>query len=243
MAATLLAAVPAAAAHPTRPAERAFDDYVATVEARLAKPGTLPATAPENGGSWPVPGGRLHHWRAATLIPETRASGLLDLLTDYDHLDRYYHPEVVSSRALTNRGESATLLLRFRKHRVITVVLDAQFESDSALYEGGRRGSSFSRSTHIWQVDEAGSRQEHRRTEGEDDGFLWRLNSYWTFEEAPEGLHVQCEAVSLTRDVPTGLGWLIVPIIQTLPRDSLEFTLAATRKALSPRSQYHDRAN
>jgi hypothetical protein len=94
------------------------------------------------------------------------------------------------------------------------------------------RGYSRSRSTHIWQIDQPGSVSERRRPEGDDDGFLWRLNSYWSFAERPEGLVIECEAVSLTRDVPAGLAWLVTPVIQTLPRSSIEFTLTATRNAL-----------
>jgi hypothetical protein len=36
----------------------------------------------------------------------------------------------------------------------------------------------------------------------------------------------------LTRDIPTGLGWLIEPIIRNLPKQSLESTLRAMRAAL-----------
>ncbi|MGA9059420.1 MAG: hypothetical protein WB763_23255, partial [Terriglobia bacterium] len=63
-------------------------------------------------------------------------------------------------------------------------------------------------------------------------GYLWRLNSYWRYEERDGGMWVECEAISLTRDVPTGLGWLIDPIIRSLPRESLESTLRETRAAL-----------
>ncbi len=42
--------------------------------------------------------------------------------------------------------------------------------------------------------------------EGDDDGFLWRLNTYWSFVEVPGGLLIECEAISLTRDVPAGPG-------------------------------------
>lgn len=69
--------------------------------------------------------------------------------------------------------------------------------------------------------------------EGADDGFLWRLNSYWSFRQRSDGLFIECEAVSLARGVPTGLDWLIMPIIGTLPRDSLQFTLTATKNALA----------
>ena len=35
-------------------------------------------------------------------------------------------------------------------------------------------------------------------------------------------------------DIPTGLGWLVEPIIKNLPRDSLQNTLKSTRAALKP---------
>ena len=64
-------------------------------------------------------------------------------------------------------------------------------------------------------------------------GFLWRLDSYWRFEERDSGVYVETRAISLTRDVPAGLGWIIEPIVRKLPRQSLINTLTATRKALS----------
>ena len=112
----------------------------------------------------------MHHWRATTVVPGATPEDMLALLGDHDHLARYYSPEVVPSRTLKKNGDITTLAVRFQKHRVIMVVLDAEFESRAALTEGGRRGFSLSRSTHIWQVDHAGSRQERRRAEGEDDG-------------------------------------------------------------------------
>lgn len=47
---------------------------------------------------------------------------------------------------------------------------------------------------------------------------------------------VECRAISLTRDVPFGLGWAIEPIIQKLPKESLINTLEATRRALHARA-------
>jgi hypothetical protein len=260
-AAILLGPVLAPAARLTQPAESAFDTYVASLEMRLASqhggPGTClaglareSALAPGavrveavHGGTWQVSGGLMHHWRAAALVPGANPQDLLTLLRDYSHLDRYYAPQVVSSHALSDDGKRAMLAMRFNEHRVVTVVLDAEFETQSGL-DGAERGYSYSRSTHIWQIDQPGSAREHRRTEGADDGFFWRLNSYWSFEQRPEGLLMECEAVSLTRDVPAGLGWLIMPVIETLPRASLEFTLTATKNALAANAtRRHSDAN
>ncbi len=255
------------AAGPSRPAERAFENYAVTLEADLAKrkadpstsfaafpfkgakdtdagPGLTADAVRVSGGSWAVEGGLLHHWRGATFVRRTTANDLLQLLQDYNHLSRYYAPEVVSSRVLADAGATARIVMRFEKHLVITIVLDAEFQVESGLSAG--RGCSISRSTHIWQIDRAGTIHERRRPEAENDGFLWRLNSYWTFEQHGEGLIMSCETVSLTRGVPAALSWLVAPIVTTLPRDSLQFTLSATRNALlanAPGGHLNDRAN
>jgi len=65
---------------------------------------------------------------------------------------------------------------------------------------------------------------------------MWRLNSYWAFEQANNGVLVQCEAISLTRDIPTGLAWLIGPFVNSIPRESLQFTLTATRNAMATKT-------
>ena len=247
----LLLVAPCLAAHLTPPAERAFEAYVTALESRLARQHADPVTylaaldtpartevqrrlrsgevriEPVHGGTWESSGGLLHHWRAAAFVPDAAPGHMLALLRDSAHLSRYYAPEIVSSKA--TRGMAS--LIRFKKKKVITVVLDAEFEGHSEL-TGDGQGYSVSRSTHIWQVDRPGTPGERRRPEGDDDGYLWRLNSYWSFAQTQGGLLIECEAVSLTRDIPLGLGWLITPIIETLPRESLEFTLKATKNAL-----------
>jgi hypothetical protein len=59
------------------------------------------------------------------------------------------------------------------------------------------------------------------------------LYSYWKFTAEGDGVIVECRAMSLTRDVPVGLGFILAPIIKNLPRESLMNTLKATRAALS----------
>jgi len=46
------------------------------------------------------------------------------------------------------------------------------------------------------------------------------------------GVYVQLEAISLTRNIPTGLNWLISPFVTSIPKESLLFTLTHTRDAL-----------
>ena len=69
---------------------------------------------------------------------------------------------------------------------------------------------------------------EKEKAPGDDDGFLWRMETWWHMEERDAGVYVQNEAVTLDA---TGLGWLIEPFITNIPKESLEFTLQALRKA------------
>jgi hypothetical protein len=50
-------------------------------------------------------------------------------------------------------------------------------------------------------------------------------------------VYIQCEAISLTRDIPTGLGWMIGRFVESIPRESLTFTLQSTRRALEAAHQ------
>lgn len=253
----LLLAIPCSAAELRSEALRAYDNYAASVERGLAEqhanPGTYIAALnlgavertdverqlrsgallvePVNGGTRELNHSLLHHWRGVAFIPGAKATDMLTLLRDYNHLSSYYAPEVVSSRVLLDHEGVATVAMRFKKQMVVTVVLDSEYKVHTSL-TGPNRGYSFSRSTHIWEIEDAGTSHERRLSEGNDDGFLWRLNTYWSFLELPDGLLIECEAISLTRDVPAGLGWLIAPVIEEMPRESLQFTLTATRNAL-----------
>jgi len=81
-------------------------------------------------------------------------------------------------------------------------------------------------------VQDAGKPSETVLPPDTGHGFLWRLYSYWKFQERDDGTLIECRAISLTRDIPASLKWIIQPIIRSLPKDSLVNTLAATRHAL-----------
>jgi hypothetical protein len=95
-----------------------------------------------------------------------------------------------------------------------------------------QHGYSISRSTRISEIGSPGTSSEHVLSADEEHGFLWRLNTYWSYEERDGGLYMQIESVSLTRSVPTGLNWVVQPFIEKIPRESLEFTLRSTCNAL-----------
>jgi len=181
-----------------------------------------------------LPHGLIHHWVGIVFIPGATLGQTLALIQDYDHHQDVYSPEVMRSRLLRREGDDFQIFLRLRKHKVTTVVLDTEYDTHFIRLDA-HRVYSRSHSTRIAEVENPGSQNERDRPPGNDHGFLWALDTYWRFFETKDGVFVQCEAISLTRDIPTGLGWLIGPFVQSIPRESLEFTLATTRKAVATR--------
>ena len=184
-----------------------------------------------DGGNIEVPRGMIHDWEGIVFIPGANLDEVLKILQDYDHHATYYAPDVTKSRIESRKGEQSRVYMQFRRRQIVTVVLntehDVTYYRDSAL-----RAHSRSSAIRIAQVDDPGGPKEKERAPGEDDGFLWRMETWWRMEERDGGVYVQNEAVTLTRDIPTGLGWLIEPFITKIPEETLEFTLRATRKAL-----------
>jgi hypothetical protein len=121
--------------------------------------------------------------------------------------------------------------MRVRQRHVITVVLDATYDVTFGRLDA-QHGYSVSRSRRIQEIEAAGTSAERALNAREEHGFLWRLNTWWSYEEKDGGLYLQIEAVSLTRSIPRGLGWVIRPYVESIPRESLEFTLRAGRDAL-----------
>ncbi len=178
-----------------------------------------------------TPGALIHHWVGTVFLPGASVQQVLTLLEDYDHHAMYFGPEVAKSKTLEHTGDDFKVYLRLTRKKIVTVVLDTEYEVHYEQLDAGR-AQSRSYSTRIAEVEHAGDAREVQLKPGDDHGFLWRLHSYWRFFETSRGVFVQCEAVSLTRDIPTGLGWLIAPFIESIPKESLEFTLRSTRTAV-----------
>ena len=184
-----------------------------------------------NGEKIRCPGGMIHHWVGVAFIPGAKLQDVLRVLEDYDHHAQYYAPDVEQSKIESHDGNHFQVFLRFRRHKVITVVLntehDVRYFTDSDTREHSR-----SSATRIAEVENAGKANEREKRPGDDGGYLWRMETWWRMEERDGGVYVQSEVVSLTRDIPAGLGWLIGPFVNSIPKETLTFTLEATRKAV-----------
>jgi len=246
--------------HAQQPATTAaFNQYVAAAEGRISKDRNssflrLESFSPaerdgvvrqlrageiviEKQGNVPeqIPNGLIHDWVGTVFIPKATVAQVVALVRDYNHTSTNYAPDVMQSRLMSANGDNLHVFMRLRKHKVVTVVLDTEYDVHYGQLDAAHQYSD-SRSTRISEIADPGTTNERALPFGRDHGFMWRLNSYWAFEQTEDGVFVQCEAISLTRDIPNGLGWMIGPFVNSIPPESLQFTLDATRAALASKT-------
>jgi hypothetical protein len=241
------------AAEPSAAAAAGFNAYTGAVEARLAAQHrsltefvaglSNPETAARLHRGEPIierltpahgpdlPGAMLHHWRGTAFVPGATEAQFERLMRGFAAYPRVYAPQVLAARVLAQQGDDYRVTMRVRQTRVITVVLDTTYDVRFGRPDS-QHAFSLSRSTRIAEIADAGTPSEHAVSPANQHGFLWHMNTYWSAEERDGGLYIQIESVSLTRSIPTGLGWVIGPFIESVPRESLEFTLQATGEAL-----------
>jgi hypothetical protein len=192
-------------------------------------------TTSDHGKTIDIPDGLVHHWLGAVFVPGASVDQALVLLQDYDNHADVYRPAVAQSRVLSRDGEVFRVFLRFYMKKVITVVVNSEHEARFARPAADRAQSRIY-SLRIAEVDAPDTPQEREKPVGNDGGYLWRLYTYWRFLARDGGVHIQCEAISLTRGIPFGLGWMIGPFVTGIPRESLMFTLETTRRTLAKTS-------
>src|SRR3954465_7571233 len=94
---------------------------------------------------------------------------------------------------------------------------------------GTDRAFSNSISTKVAEIENAGTPKERALPEGNDHGYMWRLNSYWRYEQLADGVLVEIESLTLSRALPAIIGPLIRPIVNSTARESMSRTLASVR--------------
>jgi hypothetical protein len=179
----------------------------------------------------PAPDGRIHHWAGAVFIPGLSVREAIARLAGHAGRESDFYEDVVGSRLLERDGDRLRVFMKLRRTTIITATFNTEHAVEYRRL-GRSRASSRSVATRIVELERAGTPQEREKAPGDDNGFLWRLNAYWRFEETGGGVVVECESVSLSRGVPALLRPVAGPIIDRVARESLERTLRGVRDFL-----------
>ena len=178
-----------------------------------------------------MPGnGLLHDWVGAIFVPNRKVEEVVSLLRNTDERKKHY-AEVVDSKLLSRNGDSQKTMLRLKKKKYITVYLNAQYDERFRSLDT-QRWHMRSICTRIAEVADAGKQSERELPPGNDHGFLWRMWTDYRFEQVNGGVVFECHSITLSRDTPAALGWIVRPLIRSIPVDSLKSVLESTRNAL-----------
>ena len=184
-----------------------------------------------------VPSGLIHHWIGTVLLPGVRLDRALAFVRDYARYPDHFRPLILRSHVLRGAGDRFDVRMRTSMSKMmVTVVLDADYAVEYRTI-GPNRTFTRSIASNVAQIHDAGGATERREPADQGSGWLWRIATWCSFDERPEGTYEQCESASLTRGIPFAVAWIVNPFVNSIPRESLAFTLSQVRAAVATDSR------
>ena len=195
----------------------------AVAERRALAGGSL-IVEPMSGAGFDAPAARVEHWRGAVFVRGMCAMRLVE------ELEKGPPPsdDVLRSAVLDRGPDWMRVSMRLQRTAIVTAVYDTE-HLVTFTRESASRATSMSTAVRIAEVAEVSTPSEHQLPAGHDRGFLWRLNAYWRYEDAPGGVIAECESITLSRDVPAVLRFVANPLIERTARESMSRTLTTLR--------------
>jgi hypothetical protein len=178
-----------------------------------------------------VPDGTINHWRGSIFIPDVTLDFVLSRVRNPTTEDTKQE-DVLDSRVLERKPNQFRLYLKLQRSSIVTVRYNTehlvQYKSD-----GPDRASSRSIATKIAEIERISGDREKEKPEGHDRGFLWKMNSYWRYQQVDGGVIVELESMTLSRSIPFLLRLIAPPIINSIAKESMERTLQSMCKRLT----------
>jgi hypothetical protein len=197
---------------------------------REAEEGKVVTVAITGSDGRSVTGGLVHDWVGDIYLRNVKLETVRDFLLATERHPAVFN-DVKQAKVLSRETNSSVTLLRFLKKKYLTVVLDVEFKNDWRQLGAGRWIMN-ARSAKVSEIQDAGTAAENPLPPDTGHGFLWRMNSHWSLRQDPGGTWVELRSVTLSRDTPRGLGWMIRPMIRNFPAEAITGTLESTQKAL-----------
>ncbi len=180
-----------------------------------------------------VPSGEIHHWWGTILLRNVTLERLLLFLQDYDHHAGKFS-DVERSRLISKNGDRYRFFFRLQRSKAFVTAYYNTEQECLYTYYGSTRASSQSEAVKITEIEDPGTASERERQPGNDRGFLWRLVSWWRFEQKGADVIIELESASLSREIPTVIKFMpgISSYIRSTPRESMESVLTSIRDSM-----------
>ena len=193
-----------------------------------------------DGHRMKVPHGLIHDWVGVVFIPKATIADVFSVARDYDHYSEIYKPAVMEARGRgSDGGDDSYSMLLVQKVLFVTAAVQGEYQTQYTQIDA-KHWYSISQSTRLQAVEGFGQADMRVLPPDRGPGFIWRLFSLTKFEESDGGVYVEVEAMALSRDVPAVFRWLVDPVVDHLPRDSVRETLEKTRDAVLERMSRQD---
>ncbi len=201
-------------------------------EQQAVMSGEIPVKQVTPANKIEISGGMIHHWRGSIFIPEVSLNLVLSRIEN-PRAEDTKQEDVLDSRILERGPGQLKMYLKLQRSKIVTVVYHTEHLVRYQRY-GANQASSSSIATKIAEIERLSDNGEREKPEGHDRGFLWRMNSYWRYQQVSGGVIVECESITLSRSVPFLLGHIVRPLINSTARESMQRTLRSMRARLSP---------
>ena len=180
-----------------------------------------------------VAAGSIHHFSGSIRVPGAHIDQWRKVMQDYPDYPRMFAPDVVGASATVEPDSSPSdqhyhsRLTLNQSTLWIAVAYDSLYDTHYREIDS-KRWMSKSSSISIKELRDAKNPQAGAYPEGDDHGFLWRTNTYWSARERDGGLDLQVDSMTLSRPIPTGAAWWG----SKRTREAVEKMLTDTKKAI-----------
>lgn len=186
-----------------------------------------------------VPYGMLHHWIGAAFLPGATLEQVLSRIERPEPADMRQE-DVLEHRVLESAQGKQRVFLKLQRSKLVTVVYNTEHVVHYQRHGQGK-ASSRSAATRIAEVERLDDAREREKPVGQDHGYLWRLNSYWRYQQVNGGVIVECESMTLSRSVPRLLEYALGPVIRSVARESMDRTLVSLRSRIGRSAEIAER--
>jgi len=183
------------------------------------------------GHSIKVPDGLIHHWRGSVFIPGVTLDEVYARVEN-PSVEDTRQEDVLDSAVLERDSESLRLFLKLQRSVIIKAVFNTEHQVHFQRPDADKAWSR-SAATKIAELEDPQTPDEREKPQGNDRGFLWRLNSYWRYQQVDGGVIVELESMTLSRSIPAVFRVLVNPIINKVAHESMERTLDSMRTRLT----------
>lgn len=200
----------------------------------------FPQHRPGGSATVNISDGIINHWLGAVFIPGATVGDVEATLQDYPAYPRIYAPDVAAAKVLDRQGGNFDIAMRLFRRVKVKVLFGYNFPVEFnanfhvSYFDSGDALQVRSISTRIGEVKNPEKSHDVEYPLENDDGYLWRLNTYWRIYEgsngSTSGTFAECEVVSLSRAVPGFVQKSVAYFTTNLPEESMRSTLQATRE-------------